>query len=164
MNRNKLVTYALVLAASFLTFVGLSSSRAYSQGNGAATLQNQPFSFDVSPACNGDDVSITGKLSLVEHDFTSTDGTEHFQIRETLHGTGIGSPSGQNYIFNATASDEANVSNSDTGEETEVPIKFELIAQGGGQNFYVTVFFHVTVDANGNLRVDIQRVEMNCHG
>jgi hypothetical protein len=164
MSRNKLFTYALVVAASFLTLVGFSSSRAYSQGNGAATLQNQPFNFDVGPACNGDDVSVTGKISIVEHEFTSTDGTEHFEARETVHGTGIGSPSGQNYIFNATASDEANVSTSDTGEETDVPLRFQLIAQGGGENLYVTVFFHVTVDANGNITAYIDREEINCHG
>jgi hypothetical protein len=164
MNRNKLFTYALVVAASFVTLVGLSSSRAYSQGNGAMTLQNQPFNFDVGQACTGDDVSVTGKYSIVEHGFTSTDGTEHVQLQLSAHGTGVGSPSGQNYIFNFSSSDVYNVSTSGTGEETSVPEHFQLIAQGGGQNLSVTLFFHVTVDANGNLRVDIERIEMTCHG
>jgi hypothetical protein len=166
MNRNKLVTYALVVAASFLTLVGFSSSRAYSQGNGAATLQNQPFSFEVNPACNNDDVIVTGKYSIEEQEFTAGDGSIHLHVNISAHGTATGSPSGENYVFSYSQSEVGNVdSTNSTGEVSYTdPYSFRLISKAGGPNLYVTMFIHITVDANGNVTASITRVEVNCHG
>ena len=146
----KKVIAALVLISA-ITFVGASVAQA-------AVVSRSTFHSDFTffDACTGEQVRIVGD---VETFTTSTvngntiSGTFH----SVFKATGTGLTSGVQYqevvVFNRVF--ETSLQN---GEATLTQVgAIHVMAPGGGNNLLSPIFFHTTMDANGNvtsLRID----------
>ena len=162
MHSKKSATFALAVTFAFLIALAFSAKPAYAQ---AFTLQNQPLTFGVKPACNGDAVTGSGKFNLTMNFVTNPDGTVHAESDMSGNGTGTGSPSGTSYVFNFDERNSGTVTVSGTGEMTgTLPISFELIAQGAGENLYLTLLGHFTVTPAGVVSVYFTDFDITCHG
>jgi hypothetical protein len=123
-----------------------------------------PFVFnDVNP-CNGEAVSITGELTLITRTTVDSNGTLHVaftlvpsQVRGVGEsGTGYKAVGGQREQFNVSL-DEAPV----TDTFTDI---FNLISEGGTDNFSARTTFHITVNANGEVTASVLNIVEECRG
>ena len=121
-----------------------------------ATSTTIPLHAIRSGDCTGEDVQLSGTIHLVSQ--TQRDGSEvgHFNYQNV---SGVGLTSATTY----------RVSTVDTFR-LEAPFpsdihsvrSFHLIGQGKEDNLLVRALFHITVDANGEVRVSIEDLSTQC--
>jgi hypothetical protein len=121
-----------------------------------------PFAFDDVNPCNGEPVTITGELHTTTRTTVDSNGAVHIafnlvpsQVRgEGVSGTAYKAVGGEREHFNVTL-DDAPVTDTFTSV-------FNLISQGGTDNFIHKETFHVTVNANGEEIVLFDKDSSEC--
>jgi hypothetical protein len=111
----------------------------------------------------GEDVQLAGTAHVVVATTTEGQGRTHLIVTANLadlHGTGL--VSGDRYV-GASATHETHDLGVFSGAFVSVITEsVELVGQGPGNNARLLFRFHVTVDANGVLRVDTYDLEITC--
>jgi hypothetical protein len=138
-------------------------------GAGTAVATTAPFSTVEDNPCTSEMVAITGNVHLLFAGNTSGSGTEQSHAEANLQGvTGIGVMTGAKYVAVDTSSHTL-VFDTDLApfhakdEETAL-----LVRQGetgtffSGDDFYLHMLAHATVNANGTVTVDDMTFDTRC--
>ena len=137
---------------------------AFAAGGHTTDRFTEDFDFVVPAAesCTGEDVHIYGPIDVVVQTTTDGKGNTHLVQHYTPHLTAVGLTSGTSYLalgptqvvsFDAAGPGVFNLVNMAI-----------LIAPGSGENFVLTEGVKVTVNANGEVTVDFERLNIACRG
>ena len=145
----KLLAALAVVSAVACVGAGLARGEVVSR----STFHSDFTFFD---SCSGEDVRIIGDVETFSTS-TVTDNVISGTFHSVFKATGTGLTSGVQYqeivIFNRTFETSLQ-----SGEATLTQVgAIHVIAPGGGNNLLSPIFFHTTIDANGNvtsMRVD----------
>jgi hypothetical protein len=143
------VLAGLILISSLF----LSASAAAALG---ATSTDMPLHFLRSADCTDEVVEISGTVHLVNQ--VQTDGSVigHFNYQNV---SGVGLTSGTTYQTSAV--DHFRLSAPFPSSVSSMQ-SFRLIGRGFESNLLVTVLYHVTVNANGEVAASIDDLSMQC--
>lgn len=123
---------------------------------------NQPHApFDFMVTTCEEDVFGSGLLHVLTTQTVSAAEDTMTAFHINARGTGAGATSGARYRFNDTFRIQTN----QLGEwplVTSFMDVLKLIGQGAAADLHVRAAFRVTIDANGILRMSIDRVQMTC--
>ena len=157
--------FLLLLA---LASVGALASVTAAQAGATTTITNSSTAISGSlfVSCAngglGDLVDLTGTIHNVLR--TTINGN---RFSETFEGnyqglTGVGETSGDTYIGNGAGHDTFNDSFTN-GQATETfTDHFNAIGQGSASDLRITEFAHITVNANGDVTVTIDKLSIDC--
>jgi hypothetical protein len=146
-----LLFWALGGLAAELVLLSLLSAPLW-----AATSTTIPLDVIRSGDCTGEDVDLSGTIHLVSQ--TQRDGSEvgHFNWQNV---SGVGLTSGTKY--RASTVDTFRLEAPFPSDIHSVR-SLHLIGQGAEDNLLVKFLFHITVDANGEIRASIDDVSIQC--
>ena len=125
----------------------------------------EPLDESIISPCTGEEVHFTGELHLTFHTTIDAGGGIHSKFTLVPHNVrGVGSDTGIQYQavgghrshFSADA-DSAPLIFTDTE-------MFNLVSQGGTDNFQGKFTFHVTINANGVETVVVDQASERCLG
>ena len=141
-----------------LVAVGLAVPVA---AHAAATTQTVPLDLLVT-ACNGDTIRLTGQLLIVSTATSTPSGgfvtSVHFQP-QGVSGTDL--QTGTKFVGTGVTRDI--VISSPAGGLTETFVnQFRVQATRGAESYIISALFHVTVDANGNVKAFVDRASATC--
>ena len=127
----------------------------------ATTVQKVPFD-ETLVLCNGDTVELTGTLLTITSTTSTPNGgliaAVHFQPQ---HVSGVDATTGT--VFRAVGLTRDVSVISPPGGYTETFVnRFHIQATGGAESFLVTELFHITVTADGTVRVTIDNFSSTC--
>ena len=122
----------------------------------AATSTTIPLDAIRSGDCTGEDVQLSGTIHLVSQ--TQPDGSivGHINYQNV---SGVGLTSGTTY--RASTVDTFRLEAPFPSDIHSVS-SLHLIGQGTEDKLLVNVLFHITVDANGEMRASIEDVSIQC--
>jgi hypothetical protein len=92
---------------------------------------------------------------------TNPNGFIHSSFNATIKGTGVGVPSGANYVFNEIQHIEVN--SKTVAQEQYFSTKLKLIAQGSYPNMTMRMTTHLVVNANGTVTVNTSGFQSSCN-
>jgi hypothetical protein len=115
-----------------------------------------PVHFLRSADCTGEVVEISGTIHMMNQ--TQTDGSVigHFNYQNV---SGVGLTSGNTYQVSAV--DTFRLSAPFPTDISSLQ-SFRLISRGSESNLLVTVLYHITVNANGEVIASIDDLNMQC--
>jgi hypothetical protein len=139
----------LILIFSF--FVPVSAASALE-----ATSTDMPLHFLRSADCTGEIVEISGTLHMVNQ--LQADGSVigHFNYQDV---SGVGLTSGA--VYRVAAVDHFRLS-APFPSSIASSSSFHLLSRGAESNLLVTVFYHITVNANGEVTASIDDLSVQC--
>jgi hypothetical protein len=116
--------------------------------------------------CTAEAVHVTGTLHMVLRSSNDGNGRYHFRFHENYQNlAGTGMSTGAEYRVPGADNTTLNWDFSWTGGQeafTEVH-QLRFIAQGQDEDTFLRTVIHVTVDANDELRVDLEDVQLVCN-
>ncbi len=115
----------------------------------------------VVSSCTGEAVTITGTTRAVNHVTFDPNGGGHFRFFMGDQGTGIGSPSGNQYMFGDTVSVESNFPSGNSFEFSQ-DINSRLFTAGPNNNQIIHGTLHVTFNGNGGFTAFIDNFSIDC--
>ena len=154
-----------VCAALFaLLFAAAAGTPAFGQATTTTTNETIPFTGNIINPCNGDTVTFSGTLHVVNTMTTNASGGTHLKTHINYQNvTGTGSPSGINYRVGTVSNDVVN--DNDGPQNTATVIStVKLIAPGSALNYFMRTVLHVTVNANGETTSTVEEVSAECRG
>ena len=101
---------------------------------------------------------------MLYHVIVDDAGGMHVDIHDNPHGTtGIGLTSGT--VFRAVGSAQVNSESNGPTDQIDVSRQaiFGLISEGQAANFDFVAVVHSTVNAGGDVTVDLSEIRMECH-
>jgi hypothetical protein len=124
----------------------------------------EPFDDALENPCTGEPVVLSGELKITTRITVDNQGKTHLaynlvpsQVRgEGADGTQYKAVGGQREHYNSVDNEPPIT---DTFTET-----FNLISAGGGDNFLARTLFHISITADGTVRVEIERLSDECRG
>jgi hypothetical protein len=142
----------------------LAISPAFAQSTHSTDRFTEDFDLVVpaSEGCTGEDVHVYGPIDVTVQTTTDAKGNTHLVTHYTPHLTAVGLTSGTRYLavgptqivsFDAAGPSVFNVANI-----------IITVAPGSGDNFVLTEVVHVTLNANGQVTVEFDRINVACRG
>jgi hypothetical protein len=161
------VTLPRLMTLAATTALAMLPATAHARADTFVSNVDVPLDEVVTLTCGTDtieDVHITGELHVLFHVTVDDAGGMHVDIHDNPHGTtGVGLTSGTAY--HAVGSAQANSENNGPTDQMEISHQavFGLISQGQAVNFDFVAVVHSTVNANGDVTVDLSEIRMECH-
>lgn len=156
-------TRAALFALLFTALVG-AGHEAFGQATTTTTNETIPFTGNAFNPCNGDQVTFSGNLHVVNTMTTNASGGTHLKTHinyQSVTGTGI--PSGITYNVRTVTNEVVN--DNDGPQSTATVIStVKLIAHGPALNFFLRTVLHITINANGETTSQVQEVSFECRG
>ncbi|HEX7318370.1 MAG TPA: hypothetical protein VF297_30975 [Pyrinomonadaceae bacterium] len=154
-----------VYAALFaLLFTAFASTNAFGQASTTTTNETVAFTSTLFNPCNGDTVTFSGNMNVVNTLTVDGNGGTHLKTHTNYQNvTGTGTPSGISYNVR-TVSNEVTNDNDGPQYNATVISTVKLIAHGPSLDFYLRVVMHVTVNANGETTSSVQESNFECRG
>ena len=158
-------TPRLLCAALFaLLFTAFAGAPAYAQATTVTTNETIPFTGSLSNICNGDQVTFSGTMHVVNAFTTNANGGTHLKTHINYQNvTGTGTPSGLAYNVRTVTNEVSNDADGAQSNATVISI-VKLTAQGPTLDFYLRAVLHVTVNANGVTTSTVQETSIECRG
>jgi hypothetical protein len=125
------------------------------------TATDTPFTMTVPNSCNNDLVALSGTNHTVMSFSTNPNGMTHFIEDFNVHGSGVGAPSGVNYVYNENIHQEVNLRGN--AQEQSFGTKVKLISQGNTPNMTLRMTLHVVTDSNGVPKVSMSNFQTSCN-
>jgi hypothetical protein len=155
----------LTLAAT--TILAMLPAMAQARATNFVMNIDVPVDGVVTLTCGLDtieDVHVTGTLHVLFHITVDDAGGMHVDIHDNPQGTtGVGLTSGTAYH----AVGSAQVMSESNGPTDQMEIShqavFGLISEGQAANFDFVAVVHSTVNAGGDVTVDLSEIRMECH-
>jgi hypothetical protein len=144
-----------------LAFAGLAIIMCAPAAFGQATTSDTPFTQSVANTCDPDVISVSGTFHSETTFSTNPNGFIHSSFNATIKGTGVGVPSGANYVFNEIQ--HAEVNSKTVAQEQFFSTKMKLIAQGPYPNLTLRTTTHLVVNANGTVTVNTAGFQTSCN-
>ena len=152
-----LMAIVAVLASGFLAMPrrALASSQP--------VIETQPFQVTVENPCTGEEVTVTGEILVISHETADRTGGSHSQFviahRNVIGvgeaGTAYRLVGGLRSIGNFTA---------EGATEFTMTAVFNLVSQGGTDNFMLVQAFHMTISPTGEIMVTAGPFVQKCVG
>jgi hypothetical protein len=145
-----------------LVFLGLLFTMAVPlSAQAITTVEQVPFD-DTFPLCNGDPIHLSGTLLATITETSTRSGgyvvAFHFQPQGI---TGVDLVTGT--VFHATGLTRDLIVQSPRGGTTETFVnRFHIQATRGAESYINTALFHITVTADGTVRVEIDMSSEPC--
>ncbi|WP_373495174.1 hypothetical protein [Aquiflexum sp.] len=143
-----LVKFCLVAAMGLMFVI---------QVNAQSSQDRIPFSTTVD-FC-GELVDVDGEFHFVSNSVFSNNGNVMLKYHVNGKGTGVGQDSGAVYQWNEVSNQTFNASK---GINYTVTQTFMMIGQGKAPNRKVHLTYHITINANGELTVDVYNLSVEC--
>jgi hypothetical protein len=123
-----------------------------------------PVNMNVSVPCAaggaGETVSLSGDLHVLLRLTIGNSGGIHLGSHFQPEGvSGLGQTTGDKYQATGVAQEEFNAT---IGAEETFMHNLRVIGQGNGNNFLIHEFFHVTVNANGDVTAFVDNQSVDC--
>jgi hypothetical protein len=120
-----------------------------------------PFNDIACCACNGEEISISGSmLTIYTAKFDATGRLVHLDAHVNTQGvSGIGLVSGLKYQVMEV---DNIVGNFKVGTEETTTMTMKLNAHGAAPNLTLMETGHITIDANGNLKIYFDKGRIEC--
>jgi hypothetical protein len=157
-----------LLTVLMLTLLGTATLRPAAASPVTVVETHEPFSSTQINPCTGELVAFQGFFHTKEHFDPTSSGTTHVSIEFNLEDVkGVGLTSGAQYIFVQAVSDTLNASGP-FPFETTTEASAHMIRQGEdgalvtGDDFYVKVIRHLTINANGVVTADRFELNLDC--
>jgi hypothetical protein len=156
----KIVVSLIVFA--FVAVFGVRASQAQ------ATVSNTRFDFPINNGslfdqCTGDNVTFNGTLHLMIHQVSHPDGDAFFSLRLDYQDVvGVGDPSGNTYRIQNSSHSIQDLRVTGPFEEI-VTNDGHVISEGSSPNEMMRFTLHLVINANGQVQVDVQKVENVCN-
>ena len=156
----------LVLSlAVMVTALALAAGMALAQANTVTVNEKVPFNLVLENRCTGEPVRFTGNLLIVFHITEDAKGgihvQEHFQP-QGVSGTGL--ESGEQYrAVGVSRRDLYFAPGEEVREFTRVS-RFFIVSKGPSENLLVAATIHVTINPNGEVTAEIDRLTSRCVG
>ena len=147
-----------------LLFTLFANTPARGQATTTTTNETVPFTSTLFNQCNGDQVTFSGNMHVVNTLTTDANGGTHLKTHTNYQNvTGTGTPSSITYNVR-TVSNEV-INDNDGPQYTATVIStVKLTAQGPALDFYLRLVLHVTVNANGQTISNVQESNFECRG
>jgi len=159
-NNRKIL--ALVIAFALSAVVTFPS---YAEAITITDSVTEPYETTIT-ACNGEEVHLSGELLFIYHVTVDANDAIHSAfILVPQNVVGVGAETGVRY--RAVGGDREQFYNldADVGPITYTNTDmFNLVSQGGSDNFQAKYTFHVTVNANGEITVEVDQYSARCVG
>lgn len=139
---------------------GPSSSTKDAAITGAST-QKIPVNLRIRNRCTGDIVQLTGELTIVMQRNDNGNGTL-IHTKFDVHATGVGTPSGIEYVLNETRSDIYKLNDDGTRSPRTNIVHTRLISKGHTPNYDLFIHYHVVLDDDGQPKVVIDVRDIDC--
>jgi hypothetical protein len=138
-----------------LVFLGLLCAMAAPLSAEATTVEHVTFD-DTFSLCNGHLIHISGPLLLTTTDTPIPGGGHLFAFHAQPQGvSGVDLVTGT--MYRATGLTRDLIVESPSGGTTETFVnRFHIQATRGAESFIVTDLFHITITADGTVRVEIE--------
>jgi hypothetical protein len=154
---------AAVFAILFAAFAG-AGTEAFGQATTTTTSEDIPFTSSLANPCNGDVVTFSGTMHVVNTYTTDASGGTHVKSHINYQDvTGTGYPSGLTYNVRTVSNEVVNDNDGPQSEATVIST-VKLTARGPALDFFLRLVMHVTVNANGETTSEVQEVSIECHG
>jgi len=154
-----------VCAALFaLLFTVFAGTTAFGQATTTTTNEDVPISGTIFNQCNGDDVTFSGMMHIVNTYTVDAGGGTHLKTHVNYQDvTGTGAPSGVQYRVQTVTNEVVNDNN---GPQTNATVisTMKLTAQGPALDYYLRIVIHVTINANGETTSNKQELSFECRG
>jgi hypothetical protein len=145
-----------------LAFAGLAIIMCAPVAFGQAMVTDTPFTnMPAANSCNGDTIMLNGTLHTESTFSTNPNGFIHSSFNSTLKGTGVGVPSGANYVVND--GQHAEVNSKTVAQEQFFSTKMKMITQGPTPNMTLRITTHLVVNANGTVTVSTSGFQASCN-
>jgi hypothetical protein len=147
-----------------LVLAAVTAFPAYAQAFTITERVIEPFETTV-PACNGEDVTVSGELLLISHTTIDAGGGIHSTF--TLvpgEVRGVGSVTGIQYKAVGGQRDHFNADADFAPLNETFTSMFNLVSQGGTDNLQIKATFHMTINANGEVTAFVDRFSAECVG
>ena len=142
----------------------LTVSPAFAKGGHTTERFTEDFDFvvPVSEGCTGEEVHVYGPIDVVVQTTTDAQGNTHLVTHYSPHLTAVGLTSGTRYL----AVGPTQIVSFDAGGPAVFNVANIIItvAPGSGDNFVLTEVVHVTLNANGEVTVEFDRINVACRG
>lgn len=160
MTRHWLVS----LSTALLLMLSIASTvRPSAQATVEVVRFTEPFVFNELHPCSGEPVTLSGELRLTERLVSDPAGGVHLSFHLTplaVRGTGAG----QEFMAVGGSQEHVNELSGGLPFTNTFTTIFNLVSQGGGENFLSEATFHITVNENGDVTADVERVRSQCVG
>ena len=150
----------VLLVAVMGAMVALSAGAALSEAETETVTARSEFVGVTTNPCNGELIPIVGEQTTVFH-FTANDNSLVFVDHVSLHGTGLGTITGAEYVFNF---DGQLAHTFHVGETISMPFHTNVIAQGPVPDFLQHGIIHFTVNHNGEVTSTVVFSDEKCKG
>ena len=127
-------------------------------GQAAASVSKFPVSFSLFDPCTNENVDFSGSAMAV---LTTQDNhTVFHSVDINVTGTGETSDASYREHFSVLIAEQGN---DQTGPYAETnPVHFSVITPGGGNDLEGNAIFHITITANGDVAVFLNRFTATC--
>lgn len=154
---------AALFAILFVAFAG-AGTEAFGQATTTDTNEDIPFTKSLYNQCNGDTVTFSGMMHVVNTYTADASGGTHLKTHINYQDvTGTGVPSGITYNVRTVSNEVVNDNDGPQSEATVIST-VKLIAHGPALDFYLRTAIHMTVNANGQTTSQVQEVSIECRG
>lgn len=157
----KRIGYTILAALCVGALLGSPSSAAAQN-----TVFITPFEATfINPCVANDSVAVTGSSTTTLSDTVTPTGDRRIAVSVVTRGTGIGTPSGESYVF--SESQNFNVKAPMIGEEFDSTFSDKLSLKGAGptDNWVIRAYFRIKINAAGDVLVSIDRMNADtCKG
>jgi hypothetical protein len=159
MRRSSLGSFALLLAVALAP-----ATAVFATATTDVVRETVPFVFDDVNPCNGEVVTLTGELRLTTR--TTVDSKGGFHLAFNLVPSEVRGEGASGVAYKATGGqrEHFNVALDDAPTTDTFTSIFNLVGQGGTDNFVLRETFHVTVNATGGVTVLFDKVSTACEG
>ncbi|WER49960.1 hypothetical protein CupriaWKF_22925 [Cupriavidus sp. WKF15] len=122
----------------------------------------QPFSTEGLNNCNNETYAFSGQILVEVKTVADNSGGLHVSTLIRVRGIGIGNNTGARYIDNEGGQATENLLPSGALDYTAVFNGTVIAVDKGVPDLHYRSLFHITVDANGNVTVRIDKFEILC--
>jgi hypothetical protein len=144
---------------AFATVIGLALAFA-SSARAGATQSSIPISGkQPADSCTGEVIDYSGTENLVSNVVANGSGGFHINVNLQQHVTGVGETSGTQYTLNGTFNTEFNVNGA---AELTITLHEVFVAHGSQPNEAAAALLHITVNANGDVTVLVDKLTDDC--
>ncbi|WP_316150592.1 hypothetical protein [Cupriavidus sp. BIC8F] len=156
-SMTKAVLALILIAASFI-FAPIAKAGALNAYSGPW----QPFFTEGLNNCNNETYTLSGQILVEVKTVADNSGGLHVSTFIRIRGIGIGNNTGARYIDNEGGQATENYLPSGAFNYTAVFNGTVIAVDKGVPDLHYLALAHITVDANGNMTVNIDKFEILC--